>query len=110
TFVAADRYQDVSELAYHLPDRPIAYCTCVGGRRNQYELWPGFRDHASIGDNLVLAVEDTSLSAGSPTKLARHFGLLQRGPIVPIVRGDDTVAVRRLWLLTKYTGSWPTRE
>ena len=41
-WVGADRYQDVSELAYHLPGRPEAFCVCLTGRHNQYDLWPSF--------------------------------------------------------------------
>jgi hypothetical protein len=110
THVAGDRYQDVSELAYHLPDRPATYCTCISGRRNQYELWPGFSEQAMSGDNLVLVVEDTSVTAGSPARLAPHFAQVQRGPVVPLLRGGDTVAVRRLWLLSRYSGGWPARQ
>ncbi len=110
THVAADRYQDVSELAYHLPDRPAVYCTCLGGRRNQYELWQGFREGAVQGDNLVIAVEDTSATAGSPNKIAAHFAEVRRGELVPVLRGADTVAMRRLWYLRSYRGGWPTRQ
>ena len=110
TKVAADRYQDVSELAYHLPSMPVTYCTCLTGRRNQYELWPGFADSARPGDNLVLALEDTSARAASPALLAPYFSVVTKGEIVPLLRGADTVAVRRLWTLQNYRGGWPARS
>ena len=107
THVGADRYQDVSELAYHLADQPAAFCTCFSGRHNQYELWPRFESVARPGDNLVLALEDTTLNAGSPTRLRPHFDRVSAGVIVPLLRGHDTVAVRRVWSLQGYRGGWP---
>ena len=109
TYVGADRYQDVSELAYHLQGRPTTFCTCLTGRRNQYELWPGFAQTAHPGDNLVLSLEDTSSGAASPKLLAPYFAVVAEGEIVPLLRGGDTVAVRRLWALRNYREGWPTR-
>ncbi len=110
TFVGSDRYQDVSELAYELPDRPRTYCTCVSGRHNQYELWPGFSAVARQGDNLLLALDDTSAAPAAPTMLASYFATTMKGEIVPVMRGRDTVAVRRLWKLSGYKGGWPARS
>ncbi|MES2176216.1 MAG: glycosyltransferase family 39 protein [Gemmatimonadota bacterium] len=107
THVAADRYQDVSELAYHLPDRPLVFCTCLSGRHNQYEIWPSFPSVGQPGDNLVLALEDTSASAGSPAKLGPYFDRVTRGSLAPLMRGGDTVAMRRIWTLEGYRGGWP---
>ena len=35
TWVAADRYQDVSKLAYTARGQPEVFCICLGGRQNQ---------------------------------------------------------------------------
>jgi undecaprenyl-diphosphatase len=41
TFVASDRYQVTSELAFYTPGRPPAYNFNLGRRLNQYDFWDG---------------------------------------------------------------------
>jgi 4-amino-4-deoxy-L-arabinose transferase-like glycosyltransferase len=108
-WVGGERYQDVSELAYHLPGRPRVICVCLRGRHNQYELWPGFAQHARAGDALVLALDERPDVHEDVTRLAPHFAHVSRGPLAPLRRGSDTVAVRRLWVLEGYRGGWPLR-
>jgi 4-amino-4-deoxy-L-arabinose transferase-like glycosyltransferase len=109
-WVGADRYQDVSELAYHLPGRPEAVCVCLTGRHNQYELWPSFASRAARGDALVLALDERAAGVvhENVARLAPHFTRVQRGALAPLLRGGDTVTVRRLWTLEGYIGGWPT--
>jgi hypothetical protein len=107
--VGADRYQDVSELAYHLPDRPDVFCVCLSGRRNHYELWPGFASRARPGDALVLALDERAEMHEDVTRLSPHFDRVTQGPVAPLLRGRDTVTVRRVWVLEGYRGGWPTR-
>ncbi len=111
SWVGAERYQDVSELAYHLPDRPRALCTCLRGRRNQYELWPGFPQLASPGDALVLALDERPAGEvhEAAATLAPFFTRVTRGRLAPQLRGVDTVSLRRVWTLEGYRGGWPTR-
>ena len=109
-WVGAERYQDVSELAYHLPGRPQVVCICLGGRHNQYELWPGFASRAQPGDALVLALDERANVHESVARLSPHFGRVSRGALVPLLRGRDTAAVRRLWVLEGYRGGWPLRS
>ncbi|CAN5358163.1 glycosyltransferase family 39 protein [soil metagenome] len=104
--VGADRYQEVSELAYQLPDHPHAFCMCLSGRHNQYELWPSFPDAAHAGDNLVLLLDETSDTHGTVTRIAPFFQQYTRGTLAPLLRGSDTVAVRRIWILRGYRGGW----
>lgn len=110
TFVAADRYQDVSELAYHLPGQPVVYCVCLTGRHNQYELWRGFADDAKPGDDLLLVLEERSGVHESVALLTPHFTSVTRAELVPVARGTEQVTERRLWRLAGYRGSWPTRS
>ena len=111
TFVGADRYQDVSELAFHLPDHPEAFCVCLTGRHNQYELWPGFSSVARPGDSLVLLLDERKEGVihESAVLLTPFFSTVTRGERVPLLRGSDTVGVRRVWTLAGYRGGWPTR-
>ena len=111
-WAGAERYQDVSELAYHLPGQPTAFCTCLRGRHNQYELWPGFAQTASPGDALVLALDERregEIHEAAAT-LAPYFTRVIRGALAPQLRGADTVSVRRVWILEGYLGGWPTRS
>jgi 4-amino-4-deoxy-L-arabinose transferase-like glycosyltransferase len=110
-WVGADRYQEVSELAYHLPGEPEVVCVCLTGRHNQYELWPGFTSRAAHGDALILALDERPADVvhENVARLAPHFTRVQRGALAPLLRGGDTVAVRRLWTLEGYIGGWPTR-
>jgi 4-amino-4-deoxy-L-arabinose transferase-like glycosyltransferase len=110
-FVGADRYQDVSELAFHLPDHPQVLCVCLTGRHNQYELWPGFADVARPGDALVLLLDERQAGVVHETAalLAPYFASVTRGASAPLMRGSDTVTVRRVWTLAGYRGGWPVR-
>lgn len=112
TFTGADRYQDVSELAFHLPDHPEAFCVCLTGRHNQYELWRGFADVAKPGDALVLLLDERSPGVVHETaeRLAPYFTTVTRGAPAPLLRAGDTVTVRRVWTLAGYRGGWPVRE
>jgi 4-amino-4-deoxy-L-arabinose transferase-like glycosyltransferase len=110
--VGAERYQDVSELAYHLRADSAAadaYCTCLRGRRNQYELWPGFPQVARPGDALVLVLDERDGVHETAAALAPYFTGVTRGALVPLLRGADTVSTRRIWILAGYRGGWPTR-
>jgi hypothetical protein len=109
SWIGGDRYQETSELAYHAAGRPEAICVCLGGRRNQYELWPGFAERASAGDALVLALDERPAMHESVARLAPFFTRVTRGELVPLLRGSDTVTVRRLWLLEGYRAGWPAR-
>ena len=109
TWVGADRYQDVSELAYHLPDHPPTFCVCLSGRHNQYELWPAFPLVARLDDDLVLALDETAGTHDMAARLTPHFARVLRGDAAPLLRGADTVSVRRIWILEGYRGGWPVR-
>jgi len=107
----AERYQDVSELAYHLPGQPTSICTCLRGRHNQYEIWPGFAQLASPGDALVLALDERPAGEvhEAAAALTPYFARVTRGALAPQRRGADTVSVRRVWILEGYRGGWPPR-
>lgn len=111
TFVGADRYQEVSELAFHLPDHPQVFCACLTGRHNQYELWPGYSSVAKPGDALVLLLDERKEGVvhESAALLTPFFSTVTRGALVPLLRGNDTLAVRRVWTLEGYRGGWPVR-
>jgi hypothetical protein len=112
----AARYQDVSELAYHrvrdLFDDPAfrVFCTCLSGRHNQYELWPGFPQVAKPGDALILLLDESEGVPATTAALAPYFTTVTRGAPAPLLRGADTVGTRRIWILEGYRGGWPPRS
>ncbi len=110
SWAGAARYQDVSELAWHLRGDP-ALCTCLRGRRNQYELWPSFPQLASAGDALVLALDERPAGTidEDVAALAPYFTRVTRGALAPQLRDADTVSVRRIWTLEGYRSGWPRR-
>ena len=90
---------------------PEVFCVCVTGRHNQYELWPGFADVAKPGDALVLLLDERKEGAVHETAalLAPYFTSVTPGASAPLMRGSDTVTVRRVWTLAGYRGGWPVR-
>ncbi len=110
TWLGAERYQDVSELAYHAAGHPQVFCTCLAGRHNQYELWPGFPDRAALGDTLVLALDERTGMHEAVAQLEPHFDRVTRGALAALTRRGDTVTVRRVWVLAGYRGGWPVRR
>jgi 4-amino-4-deoxy-L-arabinose transferase-like glycosyltransferase len=109
-WVAANRYQDAAELAFHLPGQPMVFSLDLGGRPSQYDLWPGFPDRARPGDGMVLVLDDDAGTPGPITALLPCFASIARGDAVDLRRGDQVIARRRIWLLSGWRGSWPTRS
>lgn len=107
-WLAADRYQDAAEIAFLAAGHPRVFALNLGGRRNQYDLWPSFAVTARPGDALVVVV-DTAADAGVASALGAHFGGVSRGAVVALRRGAGTVAVRRIWTFAGWNGSWPRK-
>lgn len=111
-WLGVDRYQDASEAAFHLPDHPEVFSLNLGGRRNQYDFWPGFPDRAHPGDDLVLAVDDPEGEIHPAVqRLSPHFRNTVRGELVELKRASDEppISVRRIWTLEGWNGGWPAR-
>jgi 4-amino-4-deoxy-L-arabinose transferase-like glycosyltransferase len=107
TWLGADRYQEASEIAFHLPAHPTTFATNLGGRANQYDLWPGFAVSAASGDNLVLALDESRELPDVIRRLSPHFNSTRRGPLITMRRGDGEIGTRRLWTLFGWRGGWP---
>ncbi|HMA03039.1 MAG: ArnT family glycosyltransferase [Gemmatimonas sp.] len=109
TWVGGERYQEASELAFHLPDHPVTFVIDVNGRPNQYDLWPSFAQRARTGDRLILVLglfarpeDDPVIAALSP-----HFVHVTLREVVALRRGSIVRAFRRVWVLDGWRGSWP---
>jgi hypothetical protein len=107
-WVATNRYQDASLVAFHTSDRTEVFSLNLGARRNQYDLWPRFAQRAARGANLLLVLEEPAEGTPVPIRrLAEHFAHVAPGPLVPLARGSETVGRRRLWTLAGWAGTWP---
>ena len=78
-FLASDRYQIASQLAFYVPGNPVAYTANFGRRMNQYDLWGGWED--LLGKDGVFVLYGTG---EPPDELRRAFRSVERVRAVPI--------------------------
>jgi hypothetical protein len=109
-WIAADRYQDAAELAFQLPSHPTTFSLNLSGRGNQYDLWPGFAETAGVGDNLVVAVDESAETNPIVLRLAPFFLSFARDSLVDLRNRHGVVTRRRLWILRGWIGGWPGRS
>jgi len=109
TWIAGERYQEASELAYHLADHPVTFTINVGGRPNEYDLWPSFAQRAHVGDRLVLVLKIHSVPQNDRViaALSPHFDRVALRDEVALARGAIVRSTRRIWVLDGWRGSWP---
>ncbi len=106
-FFAATRYQNVSELAFHLSGHPEVLSVRSGGRPNEYDFRPGFPDVAQPGDDLVLVVGDGPEPPPEIAVLTPAFARVERGPAVERRRGSGVVGTERIYVFRRWSGAWP---
>jgi 4-amino-4-deoxy-L-arabinose transferase-like glycosyltransferase len=103
-YVATNRYQEASQLAFHLPDHPAVSSLNIRRRSNQYDLWPGFEDMASAGDCLVFVDIDDGWARQIVADLGGRFeSTIEIGP-ARRKRGVGVTADYRLWAFDGWTG------
>ncbi|MEO6878081.1 MAG: glycosyltransferase family 39 protein [Gemmatimonadaceae bacterium] len=107
TWLAGDRYQEASVLAFFDPAHPTTFATNISGRDNQYDIWPRFRTVAQVGDNLVLVLDESQSAPGPIVALAPYFELTQQSALVTMRRGSGVIGARRIWRLSGWRGGWP---
>lgn len=106
-WVAANRYQDASELAFHLPDQPTVFALNLASRRNQYDLWPTAHDRINPGDGLVAVFEANAKGDSLAAVVGTWFRDHRLGGTVDLRRGSGVVAQRRYWLYRVAVGIPP---
>ncbi|MDA1082302.1 MAG: glycosyltransferase family 39 protein [Gemmatimonadetes bacterium] len=109
-FIAAERYQDAAELAFHLPDHPRVFALNLSGRANQYDLWEQYRDVAALGSTLILVLDDQRDEPRVIRKLACCFARIDESEGVSLMRGNSVVQRKRVWILSGKTDGWPSRD
>ena len=97
-WVAAERYQDASELAFNLPDQPRVFSLNLAGRPNQYDLWASARDHLRPDDAMVVAFDATTMGDSLAGVVGGWFARSQRGETVQLRRENGVIGERRIWL------------
>jgi 4-amino-4-deoxy-L-arabinose transferase-like glycosyltransferase len=108
SWIAADRYQDASEIAFHLPSHPTTFSLNLSGRSNQFDLWPGFAETAHTGDALLVAVDETADTNPIILRLAPYFQSYARDSLVDLRNRHGVVTRRRIWVLRRWLGGWPS--
>ncbi len=110
--VAAQKYQDASELAWWMPGHPDILSINTGYRANQYDLWPQLRDRAQPGSALIVV----GPADGADSAIAMNPGLTALAPVYTRVtllgifelgRGGSVRERKRIWLLDPLTGPLP---
>jgi hypothetical protein len=109
-FIAAERYQDASEIAFHLADHPQVYALNLTGRANQYDLWTQFKDDAPLGSTLILVLDDERNEPRVIRKLSCCFARIDQSEGVSLMRGSSLIERKRIWILTGKRDGWPVRD
>lgn len=107
TWIAADRYQEAGELAFHLPNHPTTFSLNLAGRVNQYDLWPDFADRARLGDNLVVVLDEDGEIHPIVSRLAPFFRSFARDTLVERRNRHGLVSLHRVWIMRGWIGGWP---
>ena len=110
TWYAGNRYQDASEIAFHLPNHPVTFSLNIASRPNQYDLWPSFASRARPGDYLVLLLDAQPAGRPDPVieALRPHF---RRARLWSTVRPTERPELaRRIWVLEGLQGSVTTER
>ena len=110
TFIGAERYQDASEIAFHLPEHPTVYSLNLTGRANQYDLWPKFYDEAPLGSTLILVLDDERTEPRVIRKLSCCFARIDESEGVMLMRGASLVEKKRVWILFGKKDGVPPRD
>ena len=105
-WVAAERYQDASELAFHLPDQPQTFSLNLNSRANQYDLWATPASLIGPDDALVVVFDATPQGDASAAIVGTWFAESLRGQTVLLQRQAGIVGERRIWMF-KYARNIP---
>jgi len=103
SWIAADRYQEASALAFHLPDHPTVFSLNLNGRSNQFDLWETASERIQSGDALIAVFDDDPAGEAVAAKVGAWFTEMRAGERVVLRRGSGEVAHRRIWLYRSAT-------
>ena len=104
-WIATNRYQDAAELAFHLKNHPMVFSLNIGGRPNEYDLWPLVSEKARVGDTLLVVIPDESHTPDAIVALLPHCRSMERGDTVELRRGREVIGARRVWTCAGWLGT-----
>ncbi len=97
-WVATERYQEASELSFHVKDQLQLFSLNLAGRTNQFDLWETAYDKIRPGDGLVAVFDDEIRGEKLGMQVSHWFKEFKRGERVILRRANGEVAHRRIWL------------
>ncbi|HXI02905.1 MAG TPA: glycosyltransferase family 39 protein, partial [Candidatus Saccharimonadales bacterium] len=103
-WVAADNYEDASELSFHMEGHPFVFSLNVAGRPNQYDYWPQMSSLLRPGDGLVLVLRERKHLHPALRQLLPRFESFRKGDLVEMRRGREVFGLRRVWILEGWRG------
>ena len=103
-FVAGNRYQETSELGFHLSGQPDVFSLNLASRTNQYDLWPTFTDLAEPGDCLLFVAPDGGSELLVAERLAPAFASFEDLGRVERMRGSTGVGRTRIRAFRSWSG------
>lgn len=103
-WVAANRYQEAGELAFHLSDHPAVFSLNLLSRTNQYDLWPTPAERVRAGHALVAVFPATARGDSLAGVVGRWFDATRPAATVALTREGGVIVERRVWL---YRGARP---
>ncbi len=106
-WIATNRYQDAAELAFHLNNHPAVFSLNIGGRPNEYDLWPQLSERARAGDTVLVVVPDESHTPDAIVALLPHCLSMARGDTVELRRGREVIGARRIWTCAGWIAGTP---
>jgi 4-amino-4-deoxy-L-arabinose transferase-like glycosyltransferase len=106
-WIGTNRYQDAAELAFHLKGHPAVFSLNIGGRPNEYDLWPPFAQVARTGDTLMVVIPDEPHTPDVIVALLPHCGSMTRGETVELRRGKEVIGERRIWTCAGWSQAKP---
>ena len=106
-WVAADRYQDASELAFHMDGQPRVFSLNLAGRANQYDLWARLGDLAAPGDAMIAFLDDSPSGDDVAEQAGAWFEEIRRGPTVELRRGNGVIGRHVIWMYRGFGSNNP---
>lgn len=97
-WVAANRYQDAAELAFHLRGHPTIFALNISGRPNQYDLWPTLWTTAQPSDCFLMVVDDDAQGRWVAHHITATADSVHDAGVVLLTRKNYPVGRRHLWM------------
>ncbi len=99
--LASERYQDASELAFHIRGQPEVMAISIASRKSQYDLWYDPTQIIGKGDHLVASFDANPDGDTRAKVVGVWFEKTVEGPTVALQRNGKDVAHRKVWVFIR---------